>query len=228
MKKIHETLLRLYEVAGTNKPSEVAFKLNTAPATVSNWGERGVSMRGAIKASEVYQTDVNYILYGKTTPNLINSPSYHINNQDLTFSDNASFNQNIGNPLVTEEKVTFIPTPAINTQQDISLYQLIFADRNLHNIFALRACDDYLQPIIEHNAIVIVEKIAINEPIYNGKIYVLDMQGVIICRYLEQMSGNRIKIFSEKDKQGEIIAKQDFDNEYKIMGRVVWQSSFID
>lgn len=226
MKQTHETLLRLYEVAGTNKPSEIAFKLNTTPATVSNWGERGVSLKGAVKASEVYQADVNYILYGRTTPNLINSPTYNVNNQDLVFSDNASFNQNIGihEPKIQDEKIDFISTPATYSQQQAWFSEAVF-DRNKDNIFIVRVCDDYLQPIIANNAVIVAEKG--DELIYNGKIYVLDMQGIIICRYLEQMSGNRIKVFSEKDKQGEIISKQDFDNEYQIMGRVIWQSSFL-
>lgn len=226
MKQIHETLLRLYEVAGTSKPSEIAFKLNTTPATVSNWGERGVSLKGAVKASEVYQTDVNYILYGRTTPNLINSPTYNVNNQDLVFSDNVSFNQNIGNQefVRTEENIDFFNMPATHARQKASFSQAVF-NRRTDDIFVIRICDDYLQPILINNSVVVAEKS--HELSCNGKIYVLDMQGMIICRYLEQMSGNRIKVFSEKDKQGEIISKQDFDNEYKIMGRVIWQSSFL-
>lgn len=159
-------------------------------------------------------------------------PTYNVNNTNLSVSDNSSFNQNFGNTnfyvAENDQKIKFNPTPATNIQEKLLLNQLLFDNRNINNAFAVKMCDDYLYPFISNNAVVIAEKIATNEPIYNGKIYVLDMQGVIICRYLEQMSGNRIKIFSEKDKQGEIIAKQDFDNEYKIMGRVVWQSSFID
>lgn len=158
-------------------------------------------------------------------------PTYNVNNRHLSISNNSSFNQNFGNTTFNvvegEQKIDFNATPATHLKEQILLSEILFHEIKHNQVFALRICDDYLEPVIANNAIVIAEKNKNNQPIYNGKIYVLDMQGMIICRYLEQMSGNRIKVFSEKDKQGEIISKQDFENEYQIMGRVIWQSSFL-
>lgn len=59
---MHESLIRLLEVAGTNSKSKIARDLNIGPSTVTNWGKRGVSKEGALTAADIYNSDANYIL----------------------------------------------------------------------------------------------------------------------------------------------------------------------
>lgn len=189
----------------------------------------------SLQLANAFGVNLEWLVTGQGVMMKDVSPTFYVNNGGVSISDNGKFNQNFGN--VTHEHMKekhklvkdllLYPLPAKHIQEKITLTRDFVDNFKNIDIFALYICDDYLQPIINSNAMVIAEKMA-DELIYNGKIYVLDMQGIIICRYLEQMSGNRIKIFSEKDKQGEIISKQDFDNEYQIMGRVIWQSSFIN
>lgn len=58
------SMLRLQEVAGTNKKSKIALDLNVGASTVTNWSKRGVSKEGALAAAEKYNADANYILSG--------------------------------------------------------------------------------------------------------------------------------------------------------------------
>ncbi|MFT0771267.1 S24 family peptidase [Psychrobacter aquimaris] len=57
-------MLRLQEIAGTNKKSKIALDLNVGASTVTNWAKRGVSKEGALAAAEKYNADANYILSG--------------------------------------------------------------------------------------------------------------------------------------------------------------------
>lgn len=58
------SMVRLQEVAGTNKKSKIALDLNVGASTVTNWANRGVSKEGALAAAEKYNADANYILNG--------------------------------------------------------------------------------------------------------------------------------------------------------------------
>ncbi|AAZ18842.1 merops peptidase family S24 [Psychrobacter arcticus 273-4] len=63
-----QSMVRLQEVAGTNKKSKIALDLNVGASTVTNWAKRGVSKEGALAAAEKYNADANYILSG-SSPN---------------------------------------------------------------------------------------------------------------------------------------------------------------
>lgn len=60
----HESLIRLLEVSGRSKKSEIGSDLDISAATLSNWATRGVSREGALAAAALYHTDANYILTG--------------------------------------------------------------------------------------------------------------------------------------------------------------------
>lgn len=61
---MHDSMKRLHEVSGINRKNAIAKQLGVSPSTVTNWSTRGVSKEGAIAASDIYNTDVNYILNG--------------------------------------------------------------------------------------------------------------------------------------------------------------------
>jgi len=66
-KNRHESLLRLMEVAqrhGITTPSGVAMALDESEQVVTNWGRRGVSKPGALKAAVRFGCSANWILTG--------------------------------------------------------------------------------------------------------------------------------------------------------------------
>lgn len=68
-------MVRLQEVAGTDKNYKIALDLNIGPSAVTNWVKRGVSKEGALAAAEKYNANANYILNGTPSPDLINTPN---------------------------------------------------------------------------------------------------------------------------------------------------------
>lgn len=70
MRKKHESIIRLYEVAGTKVHKDIANDLNVAPAVITNWANvsRGVSSDGAIQAAKFYGGNAIYITDGIGSP----------------------------------------------------------------------------------------------------------------------------------------------------------------
>lgn len=58
-------LERLFKIAGTNNQSEIARKLGVPNTTLSNWVSRGVSKGGALKISQTYGVNIDYVLTGQ-------------------------------------------------------------------------------------------------------------------------------------------------------------------
>lgn len=69
MKKIHDTMTRLYEAAkalrGVEGPSNVARILNESPQMLNNWERRGMSAHGMLRAAAVLGCSAEW-LAGKT------------------------------------------------------------------------------------------------------------------------------------------------------------------
>jgi len=63
-KKRHASLERLLDAANLLGPSALASALSESEQTVTNWGTRGVSKSGAIKAQNKFGCDANWILKG--------------------------------------------------------------------------------------------------------------------------------------------------------------------
>ena len=70
-KQRHASLQRLLQAAKLDGPSALASALNESEQTVTNWGRRGVSKQGAIKAQSLFGCDVDWILKGKDNVLLI-------------------------------------------------------------------------------------------------------------------------------------------------------------
>lgn len=66
---MHPTAERLYAVAkamrGIGTPGALAEALDEVHQTVTNWGRRGVSIPGALKAQQVFGCDANWLLTGR-------------------------------------------------------------------------------------------------------------------------------------------------------------------
>lgn len=66
---MHPTMQRLYEAAGTllgvRGQSQVATIIQESAQTVNNWETRGISSRGAIKASRLVGCNPDWVLTGE-------------------------------------------------------------------------------------------------------------------------------------------------------------------
>lgn len=220
-KEIHDSMARLFKVAETTKRKDIAKALKLELPTVSNWVTRGVSKEGAIKASEVYGVDVNYILHGRfaMAQNQINNHGYiggSVNQSVVHQASQHKTNEVYQIPFYANADFSQVPSQLALT------YQLL---DNKDSLVAILASDNFMSPIIGEKSLVVADKSLADGLIYNGKIYLLSINNLLICRYLQPMAGEQIRIFSEKDGMGDILTRQTFESSYQIVGGVVWWAS---
>lgn len=151
-------------------------------------------------------------------------------------------NNNVGGDLwighnltKTENKTNVTATTGIDFFVDADSTKIITSQPieyllpNLNSdLVATIAIDSLMQPIINEKAIIIADKKIAEQMIRNDKIYLMDMNGLLVCRYLQRLSGEKIRVFSETYKDGETLIRQEFDDNYKIIGGVVaWINSVL-
>lgn len=125
-------------------------------------------------------------------------------------------------------EIGFYPNANFNeNQQSLYVTKQLFS-ANARQMVATVMSDDFMQPIIKEKVVVIADTSQATGLIYSGKIYLLNMGGLLICRYLQQLSGNRMKVFSQRDELGDTLDMADFERDYHIVGRVVWQAGFVE
>lgn len=67
MNDIHPTMARIFEQTGLD-PSALALKINTSPQNVTNWSKRGISKKGAMDVSKVFELSLDWVLTGAGEP----------------------------------------------------------------------------------------------------------------------------------------------------------------
>ena len=69
---MHETMIRLYEVAKSsfniNGQTELARKLNHSPQTLNNWEDRGMSKAGILLTYSIFGIDTEWLSTGEGSP----------------------------------------------------------------------------------------------------------------------------------------------------------------
>lgn len=157
--------------------------------------------------------------------NTYNNHGNQVNNSHIS----GSLNQSLAccdKGVADLVELQFYPTANFNEQK-----QTLFLSKQILSVpatFATVAIDNLMQPVIRQKSLVAVSKLQEGDLIYPNKIYVLNMGGLLICRYLERLTGSRMRVYSEYDKTGVTLTQDEFTQEYQIMGSVVWLSSFME
>lgn len=152
--------------------------------------------------------------------------SHQINN--VEGSIHGSFNQSVSHHYAGEDLVNLDFYPEANLTAPKQVLCLTRQTLPTNATFATVAIDSLMQPVIRQKSLVAVSKLQEGDLIYPNKIYVLNMGGLLICRYLERLTGSRMRVYSEYDKTGVTLTQDEFTQEYQIMGSVVWLSSFME
>lgn len=64
MNDTHPTMARVFEQTGL-EPSALALKINASPQNVTNWSKRGISKKGAMDVSRIFDLSLDWILTGE-------------------------------------------------------------------------------------------------------------------------------------------------------------------
>lgn len=172
------------------------------------------------------QVSTEWLLTGKESSKYENSQVNQLNNNYIGGSINQSIVRQCSNGAVELVNLDFYPQANFNADKQTycTTKQTMPIDVN----FITVVVDDLMHPVIRQKSFVAVGKLQNGDLIYPNKVYVVNMHGLLICRYLERMTGGRVRVYSEQDKTGQILDQADFDNEYQIMGAVVWQAGFLE
>ncbi|WP_019519919.1 S24 family peptidase [Faucicola boevrei] len=167
-----------------------------------------------------------------------NQPVVHANQFNSGVFNNTTVNQNVFSSQKNNDygRYDIFEISYFNqaTTKDILSYTisqdtLSGMDVPDHNsVFAVSIIGQEMKPVLMDKTIAFIDKNKADLTIYDGKIYALDFGGFIRCRYLEQMSNNRIRVYTEQNKEGEILSKEDFDKQYQILGGLTGWMGFLN
>lgn len=158
--------------------------------------------------------------------NQVNSGNFH----------NTQVSQNVNSPFINYKAVQqdlidirFYENANIN---NTGVYQvsknLIQQMGNANRLFAVPVLGRDMQPLLMDKAMVVADESKADYGIVDGQIYALQIGESIRCRYLGIVWGGRVRVYSEQNEEGEILDQTEFDKHFKILGGVIWQSSFFN
>jgi len=89
---MHESMTRVFQIAGGISPTELALKVDELPQTITNWSKRGISKGGAIKVAAAFGVDPVWILSGKGIQPLVSDgqPINEVRIRGVEFWDSST------------------------------------------------------------------------------------------------------------------------------------------
>lgn len=214
MREIHETMARVFEIAGNPSPSELAKLLDELPQTITNWSKRGISKAGAIKVSAKYGVSTQYVLTGKNAGQSVETAKVQPWDSQTPVDDD-------------EVEVPFYKDFLVSCGSGSSAEIIGEATRKLRlsrstlssygvepeNAYALTAFGNSMAPVINPGATVYVD--LGRTKIVDGKIYAINHGGLFKFKYLYRMPKGGVRIVSEnKDEYPEeILTAEDIMNQ---------------
>lgn len=214
MREIHETMARVFEIAGNPSPSELAKLLDELPQTITNWSKRGISKAGAIKVSAKYGVSTQYVLTGKDAGQRVETAKVQPWDSQTPVDDD-------------EVEVPFYKDFLVSCGSGSSAEIIGEATRKLRlskstlsnygvepeNAYALTAFGNSMAPVINPGATVYVD--LGRTKIVDGKIYAINHGGLFKFKYLYRMPKGGVRIVSENKEEypEEILTAEDIMNQ---------------
>lgn len=228
IKNIHESLQRLYLIAGVDTPMDLANLLNESPQTINNWGIRGVSKQGAINASQKIQNcDVNFILHGiesdsatyqqTVKPVLVGAKSslsdYESNGLDIPL---LAATGSMGNGNDSEDGDLVIDVLRVTKQW---VHKTLPNVSKVSNLRFIHAMGDSMLPTFNDGDILLVDAGACSVSI--DGVYVLDAHNRLFIKRVRRKMDGAYEISSDNPSV-KTVDTLNGDHEVSIKGRVVW------
>lgn len=116
----------------------------------------------------------------------------------------------------------------LNTSRKLRFSKKTLQNANVQikNAITMRVNGDSMERLIMDGATIGVDTSKALEPIKDNHIYALETSGMLRCKYLQRLPGNKIKVYSEnKAYDDEIYSMEEFASLYRIVGGVFWWST---
>ena len=100
------------------------------------------------------------------------------------------------------------------------------ANVNSEDAIVIKVTGDSMERLILDGATIAVDVSKANLPIKDNKIYALESDGELRCKYIQRVAGNKVKLISENDMyDAEIYDIDEFSKLYRVIGWVFWWST---
>lgn len=224
---MHESLKRLMSASGENTVAGLSRRLNESPQTITNWGKRGVSHSGAIKAGLLLGTSANWIITGADSA--YSAPTKDVDSIDVEeWDDDTPLDDDeVAVPFFKDFELScgngnFTQALANETRKlRFSKLTLRRAGIPPNSVFACTASGNSMQPVINDGATVFVNRG--NTQVQDGRIYAIDHGGVFKFKYLHRLPMGGLKLSSaNSDYIDEILSAEDV----KAQGLVILGQAF--
>lgn len=100
------------------------------------------------------------------------------------------------------------------------------ANVNCEDAIVIKVTGDSMERLILDGATIAVDVSKANLPIKDNKIYALESDGELRCKYIQRVAGNKVKLISENDMyDAETYNMDEFTKLYRVIGWVFWWST---
>lgn len=229
---MHETTATLYQAVGSRSgrelgPAELARALNVSEQVVTNWGARGVSLDGALRAQLAFGVDANFVLHNVSHPMLvpIQGPAFEAKEAAppawrLTpgrghavplLANSASMGQGeeqLSNDVITDQ---------ISLDHDFISTQL--RPTSLQALRFLHGYGDSMAPTLHSGDILLVDT-GVTTPRIDG-IYVLEAHQRLFVKRVRQRMDGTFEVSSDNPTH-RTVDTLDGSHDVQVRGRVIW------
>lgn len=221
MQTISDRMIQRMNELGITQ-AKIHRETGAGKATISSWinGTTEPSSKYMSSLASLFKCSTDWLITGrgevKNIQNQVNNNGGYIGGNVHQSIVSSSDNQTLNNDVVM---IDFYPTSDFHSPKETIYLTSQVLLINPSQAIATIMSDDFMQPVIREKSLVVAERS--KGVVYSGKIYLLNMNGLLICRYLQQLSGSKIKVYSEKDPNGDVFSRDDFDKDYQIVGKVI-------
>ena len=100
------------------------------------------------------------------------------------------------------------------------------ANVNYEDAIVIKLIDDNMAPLILDGSTIVVDTSKANVPIKDNRIYALESDGYLRCKYIQRVPGGKIKLISKNSTyDDELYEMDEFSKIYRIVGWVFWWST---
>lgn len=215
-KEIHESMKRVFKIAGNPKPNTLAKILDEFPQTITNWSKRGISKAGALKVSAKFDVSANWILTGQESGQTVEVSKVQewdsktpVDDDEVEIPYYSDFLVSCGSG--THAEIIGEETRKLRLRKETLAKYGVEAS----NAYALKAFGDSMTPVINPGATVYVD--LGRTKIIDGKIYAINHGGLFKFKYLYRMPKGGVRIVSANSDEypeevltAEQIMQQEF------------------
>lgn len=194
-----------------SETSKHASKIAAALSVSLDWLLTGKGSKSVSEVTEkkvVYESGLN--AWDENTPLLDDEI-------ELPFYSNVHIAAGYGSECTDAES---------NRKLRFSKRSLRDANVNCEDAIVIKVTGDSMERLILDGATIAVDTSKAREPIKDNRIYALESDGDLRCKYIQRVPGGKIKLISENPMYADELYEMDeFSKLYRIIGWVFWWST---